>query len=114
MHYSFEILGVLPILQFFHYQTQVIPARHFLGAEYLGSSHCTLDAFLGSLESSVQKRGWDLDAVTNAVVEFWVHNQEGIGRWQRRLRDAGHQSLVVARVSHPQGLQQEFDYLLSR
>ncbi|MEN9206468.1 MAG: hypothetical protein Q6J68_06245 [Thermostichales cyanobacterium SZTDM-1c_bins_54] len=105
MDYTFEILGVLPILHFFQYQNQNPPR----GAAYIGARRCTLDAFLGSLESMDQS--WDLEAVTRTVVAFWLQNQEGIYRWQRRLQDAGQNSLVVARLSHLAGLRQEFEHL---
>jgi len=105
MHYTFEILGVLPVLHFIQYQAQVRPTT----AAYLACHRCTLDGFLGSLEHLEQN--WDLEAITQTVVAFWLHNQEGIHRWQHRLRDAGHSSLVVARLSHLSGLQQEFEHL---
>jgi hypothetical protein len=106
MHYTFEILGVLPVLQFFQYQAQARPTM----AAYIGSRRCTLDGFLGSLEEV--NPNWDLEAITQTVVAFWLHNQEGIHRWQQRLRDAGQSSLVVARLSDLGGLRQEFEHLL--
>lgn len=114
MNYSFELVGISPILSFFNHQhsTQQQPNRR--GAEYLGAYHCTLDAFLESVETVPPKRGWHLDAVVDSVVSFWLNNGEQINHWRRRLEDAGMENLLVARVADVQSLQQEFEALLHR
>ncbi len=111
MKYSFEIVGVSPVLSFFNHQ-QEIQAHPHPGAEYLGTYQCTLDAFIESVESLPMRRGWHLDQVVDTVINFWLNNAEQIGHWKQRLRDAGTQNLLVARVADLDALRAEFESLL--
>ncbi|MBD2314922.1 hypothetical protein H6G20_24955 [Desertifilum sp. FACHB-1129] len=109
MKYTFDILGVSPVLHFFNHQQEHHPHK---GAEYIGSFRCTLDAFLESVETVPPKRGWDLDEVVDTVIHYWVKNSEGIAHWSQRLKDAGTDSLLVGRVANIKALKTEFESLL--
>ncbi|MBD1901753.1 hypothetical protein NDI44_02630 [Trichocoleus sp. DQ-A3] len=113
MNYTFEILGVSPILYFFNHQQEIIqtdPHR----AEYLGSPKCTLDAFLESVEAVPPKRGWNLEEILHTMVDFWLNNSDNIQYWNKRLKDAGKENLLVARVADLKALKAEFDSLLGQ
>ncbi|MBD2740209.1 hypothetical protein [Coleofasciculus sp. FACHB-1120] len=113
MNYTFEILGVSPILYFFNHQQEIIqtaPQR----AEYLGSPKCTLDAFLESVEMVPPKRGWNLEEILDTMVDFWLNNSDNIQYWNKRLKDAGKENLLVARVADLKALRAEFDSLLGQ
>jgi len=107
MKYSFDLVGVSPVWQFFNHQQQ-----H--GVEYLGTQICTLDAFLESIEPVPVKWGWDLDQVVNTVVGFWMNNADSIYYWKSRLEDAGNESLLVARLAERHSLQAELESLLQK
>ncbi|MFQ3617516.1 MAG: hypothetical protein SNJ57_10170 [Cyanobacteriota bacterium] len=111
MSYSFELVGISPILSFFNHQHST-PA--YRGAEYLGAYRCTLDAFLESVETVPPKRGWNLDAVVDSVVNFWLNNGEQVRHWRQRLEDAGRENVLVARIADVRAMQQEFEALLNR
>jgi hypothetical protein len=110
MDYSFELVGVSPILTFFHHQQEQQHRPHS-GAAYVGAYHCTLDAFLDSLEPVPPRRGWNMDAVVDTVIQFWVNNAEQVRHWRSRLEDAGQENLVVARVADVTSLRSEFESL---
>lgn len=114
MEYTFELVGVSPILSFFNHQQelqQLVPRR---GAEYLGAYRCTLDAFLDSVKAVPPERQWNLDSVVDSVVGFWLNNAEQVHHWNQRLRDAGSENVLVARVADFRALQDEFESLLGR
>jgi hypothetical protein len=113
MEYTFEIVGVSPILYFFQHQQQVIHTPQQQGVEYLGAYKCTLDAFLKSIETIPPKQTWNLEQVVNTVVSFWMHNSDTIQYWKSRFDDAGGgDNLLVARVADVDGLKAEFEALL--
>lgn len=114
MSYSFEILGVSPVLQFFNHQQEIMQQQPRTGVEYLGSPHCTLDAVLKLAETAAPQRGWPVDRVVDTVIQFWLHNSERIQYWKHRLDDAGNQNLLVARLADFQALKAEFDLLFDR
>lgn len=112
MKYTFDLVGVSPVLQFFtHQQQSQKPSKH-QGVEYLGTHICTLDAFLESVETVPEKWGWNLDQVVDTVVDFWLNNSDSIYYWKKRLTDAGRDNLLVARVADFTALQAEFESLL--
>lgn len=111
MTYSFEILGVSPILQFFNHQ-QEQQQNLWAGVEYVGSYRCTLDAWLESVEMVPRRRGWDTDGIVETVINFWIENADTVRHWQTRLRDAGRENLLVARLSDLKALQRTFETLL--
>lgn len=114
MKYTFELLGISPILDFFNHQQKLIDKIPSIGIEYLGTHACTLDAFLDSVETVPPKRGWDMDSVVDTVIQFWLNNSEPIRYWKARLDDAGHDNLLVARISDMKSLRSEFESLLNQ
>ena len=113
MQYTFEILGVSPILSFLNHQAES-PVTTPTGAEYLSTYQCTLDALLESVEPVPPKRGWDLDKVVDTVVNYWLQNAERIQHWKDRLQAAGCENILVSRIADLKALQQEFDQLLGK
>lgn len=114
MSYSFEILGVSPVLQFFNQQQEIMQQQSRMGVEYLGSHQCTLDAVLSLAETAAPRRGWPVDRVVDTVIQFWLQNADRIHYWKHRLEDAGNQNLLVARLADFQALKAEFELLLDR
>ncbi len=114
MAYTFEILGVSPVLHFFTCQQDILGQKPQTGVEYVGSYKCTLDALLESTETVAKSQGWHLDQVVDTVVNFWMTNVDSIRHWQRRLDDAGEQNLLVSRLADFKSLQSEFEWLLTR
>lgn len=112
MDYTFELLGVSPILYFFNQQQEIIQKTPQARVEYLGSYKCTLDAFLESVETVSPERGWDFDRVVKTMVNFWLNHSDNIHYWKVRLADAGAESVLVARLADVKGLQQQFESLL--
>ncbi len=111
MNYTFEIVGVSPVISFFTQQQDPTPSFS-TGAEYLGSYRCTLDAFIESIEPVPPKRGWDLDQVVDTVVHFWLNNAEQVTHWKRRLEESGRENLLVARLADVDALRTEFERLV--
>jgi hypothetical protein len=111
MDYSFDLVGVSPVLSFFDHQQKQQSALQ-AGAAYVGAYQCTLDAFLDSLETVPRYRGWNLDDVVDTVIQFWITNGEKVQHWKSRLDDAGRDSLVVGRVADVESLKTEFEALL--
>ena len=111
MDYTFEIVGVSPVLQFFHEQQQLIDRSPAPQIEYVGSYQCTLDATLESIEPVLWRRDWSWEEISATVVDFWMKNSDAIAFWKHRLADAGQGSLIVSRVGNPAGLRQEFEAL---
>lgn len=109
MKYTFDIVGVSPVVKFFEYQQQTIHQR--IGVEYLGAYNCTLDGFLKSVETIKSKYEWESDRVVDTIVKFWLHNSDRIQYWKSRLSDAGKDNLLVARVADIKGLKAEFEAL---
>ncbi|TAE53501.1 MAG: hypothetical protein EAZ76_16495 [Nostocales cyanobacterium] len=114
MNYTFDIVGVSPILHFFHHQQENLQKPQIQRVEYLGTQICTLDAFLESVESVPENGNWHLDKVVDTVIEFWLHNAETIQYWKTRLRDAGKDNLLVGRLADIKSLQAEFESLLGK
>lgn len=114
MEYTFELVGVSPILSFFNHQQEIEQHTPRQRAEYLGAYRCTLDAFLDSVKALPPERQWNLDGVVDSVVSFWLNNAEQVGHWNQRLREAGAENVLVARVADFRALQAEFESLLGR
>ncbi|MFB2977555.1 hypothetical protein [Microseira sp. BLCC-F43] len=110
MSYTFEILGVSPILYFFN-QQQERQQKQPTGVEYVASYKCSLDALIQSVENISPNQSWDLDKVVDSVINFWMHNSESIEYWKSRLQDAGRENLLVGRVADVNSLRTEFELL---
>lgn len=109
--YTFDIIGVSPVLYFFNQQQEVLQKNLELGVEYLSSHRCTLDSLLESVETVTPKHNWNLDEVVDTVVSFWMKNSDTIDHWKSRLKDAGNDSVLVSRVADLQSLKTEFEHL---
>ncbi len=114
MEYTFEILGISPVLYFFNQQQEIITKTPRLGMEYLGTHQCTLDALLKSIETVPPKRGWDLEQLVDTVIDFWMNNADSIRYWKARLNDAGSENLLVSRVADLNSLRAEFESLFGK
>lgn len=112
MKYTFEIVGVSPVIYFFDCVQLNKFKPQYTGVEYLGTYKCTLDALLESVETIPSNQDWDLDRVVDTVVKFWLNNSDSIQYWKTRLIDAGRDNLLVARVADIKGLKAEFEALL--
>jgi hypothetical protein len=111
MSYTFDIVGVTPVLDFFYYQEKVEqnPKR---SKAYLASYQCTLDGFIQSTEMIVQKPDWNWDEVLESMVKFWLHHADSIEKWKQELETFGDNNLIIARVANVNWLRYEFQYLL--
>lgn len=112
MPYTFELLGVSPILEFFNHQQEQHQQRSQAGVEYVGTYKCTLDAMLQSVETIPTRQNWQMDQVVDTVIQFWMSNSETIQHWRDRLQDAGRENLLVARLSDVKSLRHIFETLL--
>ncbi|NMG06077.1 hypothetical protein [Brasilonema sp. UFV-L1] len=113
MKYTFDIVGVSPVLDFFSHQQQSLQELKHQGVEYVGTHKCTLDAIIKSVEPLPSKWGWNIDEVVDTVIEFWMKNSESICYWKSRLMDAGSDNLLVARVADIKALKTDFEGLLN-
>jgi hypothetical protein len=114
MKFTFDIVGVSPVLQFFNHQHHYSHNPNKLGVEYISTHICTLDAVIESVEPIPEKWGWDMDEVVGTVIKFWMSNAESVCYWKSRLTDAGNDNLLVARVADVNALQAEFEALLGK
>ncbi|WP_138503557.1 hypothetical protein [Nostoc sp. PA-18-2419] len=114
MKYTFDIVGVSPLLQFFSHQQQIYQQVPHQSVEYLGMHTCTLDTFLKSVESVRPQHGWNLDRVVDTVIQFWLNNSDSIRYWKVCLNDAGKDNLLVTRLADITALQAEFESLLDK
>lgn len=113
MSYTFEILGVLPILQLFMFNQQASRrSGSERGVEYISARQCTLDAFLDPIEEVTQNPSWDLDQIVQAAINFWVNHPESVQLWKDRLDRSSGDTVLVARVGSLRALQQEFEWML--
>jgi hypothetical protein len=111
MKYTFDMVGVSPVLSFFNYQQESQTSDR--GSQYLGSYQCTLDSFIRAIETDPFRRlEWNLDQVVDTVINFWLNNADQVNLWKRRLEDAGSENLLVARVADFNSLKHEFESLL--
>ncbi|WP_353258858.1 hypothetical protein [Prochlorothrix hollandica] len=93
MAYSFNLLGISPILDFFSHQQNRQGHIAQGGAAYVGTHECKLDTFIRSVEEVSPPRGWNLDQAVDAVIQYWMTNEGYVRHWQQRLQDAGQESL---------------------
>jgi hypothetical protein len=114
MKYTFEFLGISPVLDFFNHQQKLLQKSSSVGIEYLGSYECKLDVFLESIETVSPNRGWNMDLVVDTVIQFWINHSEPIRYWKTRLEDAGRDNLLVARIADIKSLKVEFESLLEK
>jgi len=110
MSYTFDILGVAPVLQFFYHQEKIEknPKR---SKAYLGSYKCTLDAFMRSAEEIYAKPDWNWDKVMSTLVDFWLKYPDSIEYWKGELDKAGSENLIVARIANVEILRNELEVI---
>jgi hypothetical protein len=113
MSYAFELIGVTPVLSFFNQQQQFEnqPQR---SRAYLGSYACTLDAFIESTQLIHDKPDWNWSEVIDAMVGFWLHQEDSIRHWRYELEKAGNENIMVARVVNMTALRDEFETLFDQ
>ena len=109
MQYTFELLGITPILDFFNHQQTLVSHPHFLRAEYLGVHQCTLDRVLKELQTVPPERNWDLEIVAQVVVNYWIGRAKTVRYWSDRLEDAGCNSLLIARIADLHSLRHDLE-----
>lgn len=114
MKYTFDLLGVSPIVHFFNQQQELTQQKPTRRVEYVGTHTCTLDSFIQSVETVSPKRGWDVDDVVQTVIQFWMNNADKVHYWQERLQDAGQENLLVARVGDIKALKATFEAILEK
>jgi hypothetical protein len=114
MNYTFDILGVSPVLYFFNQQQERCQKKSPPGVEYVASYQCSLDALIQSVENALPRHGWDLDRVVDSVISFWMNNSDSIRYWKDRLKDAGSENLLIGRVADVYSLRTEFESLLGK
>lgn len=113
MSYSFDLLGIAPMLEFFQYQqeNEQDPQRP---KAYLASYECTLDGFIQATETIHCKPQWNWDAVIESMIRFWIKQEEKIRYYQQSLTlNTGESQLVIARVANINILRREFEDLFA-
>ncbi|MBE9140322.1 hypothetical protein IQ254_24510 [Nodosilinea sp. LEGE 07088] len=110
MSYSFDIIGIAPVLQFFNHQ-QRLETKRDRSQAYLGSYCCTLDAFIKATEAVHRKPDWDWDAIVGTIVSFWLSQEKDVSHWRKQFAAVGDQNLLVARVVNYDCLRHEFETL---
>ncbi len=114
MNYTFELLGISPVIYLFRQQQLTMQEELDGELEYLGVRKCTLDTFVASVEKISVQKHWHPQLVINAVVDFWVNNPQAIQYWSNRLEDAGLENLLLARVGRLEALRNTFESLFHR
>ncbi|CDN11285.1 hypothetical protein RintRC_7365 [Richelia intracellularis] len=112
MNYTFGLLGISPVIDFFEHQQKMSQKYHHQGIEYIATQICTLDALIESVELVPSKLDWNLDRVVDTVIQFWLNNSDSITYWKSRLQDAGRDNLLVGRLADIQSLRHNFESLL--
>jgi hypothetical protein len=112
MAYSFELLGVTPLLDFFNYQQKNEQNPHRPKA-YVGSYVCTLDSFIDAMDMIPKKPEWNWDEVVESMVKFWIQHEETIRLCELELTENKQEEpqLVIGRVANLEALRHEFEYL---
>jgi hypothetical protein len=111
MTYNFEIIGIMPPLTFFNYQ-QAIETSLKRSKAYLGSYHCTLDAFIESTQMIPEKPLWNWDEAIETTINFWLKHEEIVKHWKLQLAASDRQNLIVARITNFDLLRNELENLL--
>ncbi len=114
MSYTFNIVGVSPVADFFLQQTEILQQPQFAGIEYLATYHCTLDALVQSVEAMALINQWDTFEAVDTVVEYWMHNVDSVRHWKRQLYQAGEGYLIISRIAEFDALRTEFEFLLNQ
>lgn len=111
--FTFNIVGVTPILDFFTYQQERQQKRNNPGVAYISSPKCSLDAILRTIAHSDLDPTWPTDDVTQTVINFWLSNLDSVKHWQQRLEDSGQETILVSRVANTLALRSELEGLFA-
>ncbi|MEM8638389.1 MAG: hypothetical protein AAGG51_06235 [Cyanobacteria bacterium P01_G01_bin.54] len=111
MTYTFDILGIAPLLTLFEYQERAAQTPP-CSKTYLGSPDCTLDGLIKSTELLHHKPNWNWDEVIQRMVAFWVKHEDRVRYWQEQLAMVGQNNVLVTRVANVELLRNEFELLL--
>ncbi|OKH11316.1 hypothetical protein [[Limnothrix rosea] IAM M-220] len=111
MSYSFDLLGVTPLINFFEYQ-QKNEQDPYRPKTYIGSYNCTLDSFIDAMDMIPKKPEWDWDQVVEKMVQFWVRHEDRVRACEDDLNvDSDEPQLVIARVVNIEALRDNFELL---
>lgn len=113
MEYTFDIIGISPILTFFNYQ-QTIEQHPQRSMAYVGSYQCRLDALIAATQNIPHKPNWNWDRIVDMMVQFWVQNEDRIQQWKNELETFNNDGLLVARIANVKLLRNELEQLLER
>jgi len=114
MQYAFDLVGVAPMVEFFHHEQARSHHNPTRWPAYLGVAGCDLDLFLESIEDAIHIRGWNIDEASQSIIQYWMENGDAIHHWRDRFQQAGDHSLVVGRVADCITLQTEFEAMLGK
>jgi hypothetical protein len=109
--YTFDIVGVSPILYFFNHQQEQAQKTEKTGVAYISSYNCSLDALIKSVESTQFEQDWQMDDLVQSVLDFWLDNLDSVKHWQRRLQDAGSDTILVSRIANDRALRNELEMM---
>ncbi len=112
MTYVFDLVGVSPMLDFFHHEQSQEEKDAKRYPAYLGVAGCKLDLFLCSADDVIAQRQWNRDQVVDAMVQYWMNNRDRVRHWGDRLRDAGQHHILIGRMADVRSLQRELESIL--
>jgi hypothetical protein len=107
--YTFDIVGVSPVLYFFNHQQEQLVQPQKTGVTYVSSYECSLDALIKSVESTTFAPDWAIDDVVQSVLDFWLDGLESVKYWKQRLQDEPEAVVLVSRVADDRSLRNEWD-----
>lgn len=113
MSYSFDIVGISPVIQFFKQQqrSETDPQR---STAYVSSYICTLDSFIEATEIVPQKPDWDWNQVVDAMVAFWLNQENKVHRWKSELESLEGEHLIIGRVANFESMRGELESLFEQ
>jgi hypothetical protein len=111
MAYTFELLGVSPLLTFFNHQQNNEQNPHRPKA-YLAAYRCTLDSFIEAIDDIPKRPQWNWNEVVEAMVQFWLKHEDQVRHCEQELpKNSPEPYLVVARVANLDALRYQFESL---
>lgn len=113
MSYSFDIVGISPVLQFFT-QQQRSEANPHRSTAYVSSYICTLDSFIEATEIVPQKPDWDWNQVVDAMIVFWLNQEDKVRRWKSEFETLEGEHLIVGRVANFESIRGELENLFEK
>ena len=111
--FTFNIVGVTPILDFFTYQQERQQKLDNPGVAYISSPKCSLDSVLRTIAHSELDPTWASDDINQTVINFWLSNLDSVKHWKQRLDDASDETILISRVANTLALRSELEVLFS-